>query len=106
MIWGCFTYDFNGPCHIWYPETKPEKKKADKDVELMNIAIEQEARETWELNTAMRGMGLRNMPGRKPAWKFNADDVAFVREATGYWLVSLSDRRPGSKTIKTTAGIF
>lgn len=21
MFWGCFTYDFKGPCHIYYPET-------------------------------------------------------------------------------------
>jgi hypothetical protein len=21
MFWGCFTYDYKGPCYIYYPET-------------------------------------------------------------------------------------
>ena len=83
MFWRCFTYDFKGPCHIWQAETKTAEQEATKDVDLMNAAIEQEARETWELNNATRRMGLRNRPGRKPAWKFNVDAGAFVREATG-----------------------
>ena len=41
MFWGCFTYDFKGPCHIWQAETKTEKQEATKDVDLMNAAIEQ-----------------------------------------------------------------
>ena len=26
MFWGCFTYDFKGPCHIYYIETLKQKK--------------------------------------------------------------------------------
>jgi len=83
MFWGCFTYDFKGPCHIWQTEKAVEKKAAMKDIELMNLAVEQEAKEAWELNNAMNRMGLRNRQGRKPVWKFTADNGAFVRDGKG-----------------------
>jgi len=83
MFWGCFTYDFKGPSHIWKTETSAEKKAAIKDTELMNLAAEKEAKEAWELNTAMTRVGLRNRPGRKPTWKFNEQNGAFVRDAKG-----------------------
>ena len=27
MFWGCFSYDYKGPCHVWTKETATEKKK-------------------------------------------------------------------------------
>lgn len=60
MFWGSFTYDFKGPCHIWRPETKKEKSLAIKDLEIINSAIELEAKSDWELDMQMRRMGLRN----------------------------------------------
>jgi len=44
MLWGCFTYDFKGSCHIWKTEAAAEKKTATRDIECMNLAVESEAK--------------------------------------------------------------
>jgi hypothetical protein len=31
MFWGCFLYDYKGPCHIYYKETE-EQKEAYKEL--------------------------------------------------------------------------
>ena len=83
-FWGCFTYDFKGPCHIWHAETKAERKAATKGVELMNLAVKQECKAAWELkNTAMTKCNRRL--GRKPAWKFTVDNGAFARDRGIDW---------------------
>ena len=83
MFWGCFTYYFKGPCHIWKSETVAQKKVATKELNLVNTAIEPECKAQWELDTMMRRLGLRNRPGRKPDWKFTKNNGAFVRSSTG-----------------------
>lgn len=40
MFWGCFTYDVTGPCHIWKPETIPEKKAATVYLDALNTELE------------------------------------------------------------------
>ena len=34
----------------------------------------------WELETSMRGIGLKNKPGKKPIWKYTKATGAAVRE--------------------------
>ncbi|KAJ6262080.1 hypothetical protein Dda_0017 [Drechslerella dactyloides] len=79
MFWGCYTWDAIGPCHIWEPETKEQKKAAKKAIAAMNSAAEPKAREEWELLTAMRRTGLRNKPGKKPQWTFDKAHGALER---------------------------
>jgi len=71
MFWGCFSYDWKGPIHIWKAETAAEKKKAKEEIAQLNILLEPEARAKWERDTETRRATLR-YPNRgpKPQWKF------------------------------------
>jgi hypothetical protein len=81
MFWGCFTYDFKGPCHIWKKETAPEKAAAQRDLAKMNQDLEPEAKREWELKTGTRRLTLRGQPkGRKPTWKFQKKTGKLVRD--------------------------
>lgn len=73
MFWGCFSYDRKGPCHIWEAETAAEKKECTRDLEILNARLEPEKKVEWELTTGVRRMGLRNLGGPKPQWKFTKD---------------------------------
>jgi hypothetical protein len=80
MFWACFSYDTKGPCHIWKKETPAEKKAAQRAIDEMNEELEPRCREEWELNTAMRRVGLRNKPGVKPQWNWTKESGKLVRE--------------------------
>ena len=66
MFWGCFSYDRNGPCHCYRPETKAEKERAKEQLEALNRELESDARTQWELEIKMNRLGLRNRSGKKP----------------------------------------
>ncbi|KAJ5723611.1 hypothetical protein N7488_001646 [Penicillium malachiteum] len=70
MFWGCFLYNFKGPCHCWKLETAREKKESIEMIEAWNSELEPIMREKWELETGMRRVGLRNQPGKAPKWKW------------------------------------
>jgi hypothetical protein len=71
MFWGCFSYDWKGPMHIWRAETAAEKKKAKEEIDCLNRILEPEARHRWEIETAMRRLNLRGrLPGRQLQWRF------------------------------------
>lgn len=65
MFWDSFLYDRKGPCHIYQKETNAERKAANKQIEKLNKELEPIKKAEWELNTAMRRMGLRNKGGKK-----------------------------------------
>lgn len=49
MFWACFTYDYKGPCHIYYPETEEQKIKYLRMVQHLNEEeIEEECRLAFE----------------------------------------------------------
>jgi hypothetical protein len=49
MFWACFTYDFKGPCHIYYPETDEQKAKNEEKMECLNEEeIMEEARAAFK----------------------------------------------------------
>ena len=49
MFWGCFTYDYKGPCHIYYPETDEQKVANKVKMERLNIEeIEAEYRAAFK----------------------------------------------------------
>ena len=73
MFWGCFSYDKKGPCHIWKTETAAEKRECEADLAKINAALEPECKAQWELETGLRRMGLRNLGGPKPKWKFTVE---------------------------------
>lgn len=79
MFWASFSWYHKGPCHIWEPETNQENKAAQKEIDRLNALREATAKETWELNTAMSRIGLRNLRGRKPTWKWNETNGLMVR---------------------------
>lgn len=72
MFWECFSYDKKGPYHIWKPETTAEKKEYAEELAKINEALKPKCKVAWELKTGVRRMGLRNLPGKKPIWKFTA----------------------------------
>jgi hypothetical protein len=83
MFWGCFSYDKKGPCHCWSPETPQEKRDAEKVLKELNQELEPRAKEQWELNTKMARLGLRNKPGRKPAWNWTQKNGKLERGKGG-----------------------
>jgi hypothetical protein len=82
MFWGCFTYDYKGPCHIWKRETADEKRKSTAILNDWNRSIEEAACTQWEANEAIRRAGLKRQ-GKRRQWKFNASTGAFVRDSKG-----------------------
>ena len=66
MFWGCFSYDKKGLYYIWKAETAKEKEECAETLRKANEALEPEAKKAWELETGIRRLGLRNLPGKKP----------------------------------------
>ncbi|EEA25932.1 hypothetical protein TMatcc_005818 [Talaromyces marneffei ATCC 18224] len=58
MFWGCFSYDAKGPYHIYQKENAAAKKKAEKELQIINRHREQAAREEWELNNTFSRLQL------------------------------------------------
>ncbi|KAI1678360.1 Tc1 [Pyrenophora tritici-repentis] len=79
MFWGCFSYNYKGPLHVWRPETAKEKKEAALKIEEMNKILEPIMKEEWELSTGMKRLGLRNKPGREPQWRWTKDTGKLTR---------------------------
>ena len=80
MFWGCFSYDYKGPCHCWKSETAKEKKIAENHIKGLNDRLEPAARQEWELNQGTSRLGLRGVGGPKPKWRFNEATGAYVRK--------------------------
>jgi hypothetical protein len=81
MFWDCFSYDLKGPCHLWENETEAEKAAAQAELDALNRDNEAKCRQEWELVKGIRRMGLRNLPGKRPEWKFTKKTGKLVREA-------------------------
>ena len=77
MFWGCFIYNFKGPCYIWKPQTKKEFDKSKSIIKIWNQALEPEAHEAWKKNQAAKRSLYelrykRRMGGAPAKWKFMA----------------------------------
>lgn len=83
MFWGCFTWDSQGPCHIWEPETAPQRKEAEKELAQVNEKNEERMKAEWELTAGIGRLGLRNKPGKKPQWRFTEQRGKLVRKGRG-----------------------
>ncbi|RYC77279.1 hypothetical protein BFJ63_vAg19847 [Fusarium oxysporum f. sp. narcissi] len=80
MFWAAFSYDKKGPCHCWSPETLKEKKEADEALKILNAELEPKKKEEWEIETGVRRLGLRNLPGKKPVWRWKKETGKLLRE--------------------------
>jgi hypothetical protein len=83
MFWGCFSYDQKGPCHCWAPETAAEKRASELEIAKMNEALEPEARRNWELESGINRLSLRQLPGRKPQFRWNSKTGKLSRSKRG-----------------------
>lgn len=88
MFWGCFTYDFKGPCHIWKAQSATDGKEAEKIINDWNRAIENKVKADWEEQQKKRREAYRlrygrRMGGRPAQWRFTADKGAFIRSGSG-----------------------
>lgn len=79
MFWSCFSYDKKGPSHCWLPETAKERAEAERVLTSLNADLEASCRTEWELETGINRLGLQSKRGRKPKWKFNAQNGKLVR---------------------------
>lgn len=74
MFWGCFSYDFKGPCHVYHPETTDKKIKYKKIMDDHNIAQMPAIQEEWDrlqVADAMKQKALsRKKPGKPALFKF------------------------------------
>ena len=74
MFWGCFSYDYKGPCHIYYKETEEQKifyeekmqQNNDEEIEAEMRAefdrIQAEKEEEWRLKG-------KKKPGKPASWE-------------------------------------
>lgn len=84
MFWASFTYDAKGPCYVWPNQNAKMKAKYKAMMDKYNAEHEAEDREKWELETAMRRMGIaRNKGGPKPKWVYNEKTGKQVRKGKG-----------------------
>jgi transposase len=84
MFWACFTYDHKGPAYAWGPETAAQKKKYDDEVKRWNQEQEPLLKTEWELVNGVRRIRLnRQIPGKKPAWRFTKKTGKWVRSSKG-----------------------
>ncbi len=65
MFWGCFSYDREGPFHIWDRE-RAEAKASKRKLDGWNEELEPEIKRKWEIKTGMRRLALHNLPGKRP----------------------------------------
>ena len=80
MFWKSFSYDWKGPCHCWKSETKAKKTEAKIKLQQMNDELEAVEKANWEIINGMKRFSTRNLPGKKPVWKWNKDHEKFVRK--------------------------
>jgi hypothetical protein len=70
MFWGCFSFDFKGPCYVYLKETAAQTKlyadimKVHNDAQLPAIYTQWRAKEA---SKAMKWTALRRKPPGKPA---------------------------------------
>ena len=89
MFWGCFSYDYKGPCHIWKDALAPEKEAAKKRLEIMNQELEPIKRAEWEAEQVRkaaertRKYGTRKAGGTKAAWKWDKAHGKIIRAGKG-----------------------
>ncbi|KJZ69977.1 hypothetical protein HIM_10622 [Hirsutella minnesotensis 3608] len=84
MFWACFSYDHKGPAYAWGIETAAQKKKYDDEVKRWNKEQEPRLKAEWELTNGVRRICLnRQVPGKKPVWRFTKKTGKWLRSSKG-----------------------
>ena len=74
MFWGCFSYDYKGPCHVYYKETPAQKIHYEELIQTLNdeeIEVEAHAqfdKEQAELRAQWDAKGKKK-PGKWALWE-------------------------------------
>ena len=79
MFQGNFLYYRKGLCYIWTPKTIQQQITVTPDFIKINAELELIARAEWELTTAIRRTGIRNLASKKPTQKWDKRHDKFVR---------------------------
>jgi hypothetical protein len=58
MFWGCFLYNWKGPCYIWKDKIDKEKQEAKEWIKQKNKELEPLCKREWELATLMRRLKI------------------------------------------------
>lgn len=74
MFWGCFIYDYKGPCHIYYPETPEQKAENEEKIKRLNDEeIEAEARAAFDLQEREKERAWdekgKKWPSKRASWE-------------------------------------
>ena len=74
MFWGCFTYDYKGPCHIYYPETADQKEEYLQVIQKLNDEeIEAECRIAFDRQEKAKEAKWKSEgkkpPGKRASWE-------------------------------------
>jgi hypothetical protein len=73
MFWGCFSYYYKGPCHIYHAETAEEKLEYAQIIKMDNAMLQPQIWEEWkqlEAADAMKWMQKgRRKPERSATWE-------------------------------------
>lgn len=74
---------------------RPRRKKSNvpETLRKANETLEPEAKLAWELETGVRRLGLRNLPGKKPKWHLTAETGKMTIERKKGGLTGIDIRR-------------
>lgn len=61
------------------PENVNEKRESEQLIESWNAELEAILRGDWDLQSGLRRLGLRQIPGIKPKWSWNPKDGKLSR---------------------------
>lgn len=106
MFWACFTYDYKGPCYIYYPETHEQKAYNKEEIERLNeeeimaeaqAAFEEQEREKerkwdekgqrWPTNRATQEVYWKNNQFKKSASRGGVDNLPYIYEVLEPFLI-------------------
>ena len=74
IFWGCFIYDYRGPCYIYYPETLEQKEEYLRVIQKLNdTEIEAECRITFNRQERekekMWDIKKQKWPTKRASWE-------------------------------------
>lgn len=96
MFWACFTCDYKGPCHIYYPETP--KQKAKNEGEIVRLKTKRSRQSAMPLSTHKSERKRRSGTRRDRNGHLNGPRGRYIERITNI-------RRVPQEGGKTTFGI-
>src|SRR5256714_3192031 len=130
MFWACFTYDYKGPCYIYYPETAEQKEHYQEQIDRLNenevekecrLAFDKQEKEKEEKWTRQG----KKFPTRRATWEVywknhkqkrdrrsrgGVDNIRYTYETIELLLIpfyhEIIGKRPSSGPISQRSFIF